>query len=153
MKKLLFGLLLLSSATFGQKLSYKIGLMTSVPAEVNASKETIAIGSTFMEVSKKLSEKIIATGNVGYIKFNADTKFALIPVMLGVRYPLNESLNFGVSGGVGVYNTKAVGTQNFMFSPFIGATVKRLSIDARYISVVDKNNPIKTLALVFGFSL
>jgi hypothetical protein len=157
MKKTVLSVLLTfaSICAFSQKINYRIGLVSAVPGDSENSKEVISLGSSLIEANKSVSKKIFATVNLGYLKFKTkdELTFALIPALVGVKYPLNENVNFGISGGVGFYNKKEFGTQDFMFSPFLGVVINRMSIDARYISVVNKENPIKTLALVFSYTL
>jgi hypothetical protein len=157
MKKTVLSLLFAAASicAFSQKINYRIGLVSAVPGSLEDSKETIRLGSSLIEANRIVGKKVLATANLGYLKLKTedDLSFAIIPVMVGAKYPLNESVNFGISGGVGFYNKKEVGTQDFMFSPYLGVTINRISIDARYINIVNKENPLKTLALVFSYTL
>lgn len=157
MKKAVLSVVFAATALFGfsQKMSYRVGLVTAIPADMDNAKQSIALGSSMFEASRSISKKVVAVANVGYIKFKTDvnTTFAIVPITIGAKYPITESVNFGVAGGLGIYNKKSVGSTDFMFSPFVGVVVHKISVDVRYVNVVTKDNPIKTLALVFSYTL
>lgn len=159
MKKLV--LLLAASATFAtyaqklQKPNLSIGLATAIPTDANSDKVHVNLGSTWFQVSTKYNNKFTGVVDFGYIKFkgDAETNFAVIPFMVGLKYTVNESVYFGSSAGAGFYNKKDNGTNSFMFAPFIGVKMNHVNVDARYISIVEKTAPVKTIALVVSYTL
>jgi hypothetical protein len=114
--------------------------------------------STMGEVSyknTKVSKKISLTANVGYLRFTSvdGNGYAKIPVMVGVRYPINETFYFGASAGPSFYNKKENGETEFGYSPYIGFQVKKLSADFRYLNFTRKYYVQKTLGIVFSYTL
>lgn len=160
MKKLVFIIVLFVSLTssYAQKLQkpdFSVGLMTALPTDANSEKAHVNIGSTWFQVSTKYNKKFTGIVDFGYIRFKADpeTNFAVVPMMVGLKYFVNESAYFGSSAGLGFYNKKESGTSSFSFAPFIGVKMNHINVDARYISIVEKTNPIKTIALVVSYTL
>jgi hypothetical protein len=150
----------LTIASFGQqkktpvKFGWKIGLLTSLPADNDVPATRISLGSTFGDVTYPISQKITAIGNVAYIKYKDEEgkSFSQIPVMVGASYKINEMFHFGANAGLAFYNKSANSNANFIYTPFVGMDIKKISIDARYINTV-KDEPIKVLALVFSYKL
>jgi len=166
MKKIiiLLGITMLSYCSFAQtkstpKFSYKAGLVTSLPIDVYGEGYRIGIGSVLLNASyknQKFSKKISLTGDVGYVRFKTEVsnEFAQIPVMVGLKYPISDMFYFGTSAGLTFYNKKSAGDQNFIYSPYVGIQVKRVSADLRYWNTVkDNNNSTKTVGLTFSYSL
>jgi hypothetical protein len=162
MKKVLISTfaITLSIAAFAQqkkapvKFGWKIGLLTSLPADNDVPATRIALGSTFGDVTYPVSKKITAIGNVAYIKYKDEEgkSFSQVPVMLGCSYKINEMFHFGANAGVAFYNRNANSNADFIYTPFVGMDINKISIDARYINTV-KDEPIKVLALVFSYKL
>jgi hypothetical protein len=159
MKKiLLFSAIMIALGASAQKLqkpNFSIGLATAVPTDANSEKVHVNLGSTWFQVTTKYNNKFTGVIDFGYVKFKGDseTNFAVIPFMVGLKYAVNESVYFGSSAGVGFYNKKDNGTNSFMFAPFIGVKMNHVSVDARYISIVEKTAPVKTIALVVSYTL
>ena len=103
----------------------------------------------------KLSKKISLTANAGYLRFTSvdGSEYAKIPVMVGVRYPINETFYFGASAGPSFYNKKSNGETELVYSPYIGFQVKKLSADFRYLNFTRKDYVQKTLGIVFSYTL
>lgn len=135
------------------KVNYRVGLVTSLPTDVDVPATRITLGSTLGEMSYKVSKKITATGNLGYTRYEdkEGTVFAQIPITLGARYHIDQQFYFGANAGIAPYNKSAMGT-DFIYSPYIGMQLKKISIDARYMNTV-KSEPIKVLSLVFSYTL
>ena len=127
------------------KINYRVGLVTSLPTDSDIPQTSIALGSTLGEVSYKLSKKISATFNVGYTRYEDkdNIQFAQIPVTLGGRYHIDNQFYFGANAGLAPYNKSALGT-DFIYSPYIGMQLKKISIDAKYMNTV-KPKPIKVI--------
>lgn len=144
-----------ASAQKLQKPNFSIGLATAIPTDANSEKVHVNLGSTWFQLSTKYDKKFTGIVDFGYIKFKGDTEtnFAVIPLMMGLKYTVNESVYFGSSAGIGFYNKKDNGTNSFMFAPFIGVKMNHVNVDARYISIVEKTNPVKTIALVVSYTL
>lgn len=169
MKKLLVILGVIASInTFGQtpsvktskttKFNYRVGIATGLPVDVNVEESRLKTSSTMGEVSyknTKLSKKISLTVNAGYLRFTSTdgNEYAKIPVMLGLRYPINDIFYFGASAGPSYYNKKENGTTEFVYSPYIGLQVKKISCDFRYLNFNRKDYCQKTIGLVFGYTL
>jgi len=168
MKKLLVILGVITSiTTFGQsqtkvssmaKFNYRVGIATGLPVDVNSEESRLKTSSTMGEVSyknTKLSKKISLTANVAYLRFTGvdGNGYAKIPVMVGVRYPINETFYFGASAGPSFYNKKENGETEFGYSPYIGFQVKKLSADFRYLNFTRKDYVQKTLGIVFSYTL
>ncbi len=158
MKKV-FSLLLLAvtitAVSYGQsksKFSYKLGILTSVPTDADVPQTSIGLGSTLGEVSYKLSNKVSATGTLGYTRYKdaQGTKFSQIPVSVGARYAIDSMFHFGATAGLAFYG-KSSGT-DFVYTPYIGLTVKKVTFNIHYFNTV-KTEPIKLLALVFSYTL
>ena len=161
------GILTLSYCSFSQtksvsgtekKLNYRVGIMSSVPVDIYGDDYRIGLGSTLLEASYKnvkFSKKISLVLNAGYVRMGSKVleEYAQIPVMVGARYPINDVFYFGTSAGVTFYNKKDFGSQNFMYSPYIGFQVKHLSVDLRYLNTVKKESSLKTLGLAFSYTL
>lgn len=135
------------------KINYRVGLVTSLPTDSDIPQTSIALGSTLGEVSYKLSKKISATFNVGYTRYEDkdNIQFAQIPVTLGGRYHIDNQFYFGANAGLAPYNKSALGT-DFIYSPYIGMQLKKISIDAKYMNTV-RPEPIKVICLVFSYTL
>jgi hypothetical protein len=167
MKKVIMflGIMMVSYCSFSQtksttpKFSYKVGLVTGLPVDTYGDGYRINVGSTLLNAcykNSKFSKKISLTGEIGYIGFTnqLDEKFAQIPVMAGLKYPINDMFYFGTCAGVTFYNKKSAGDQNFIYSPYVGIQVKRISADLRYWNTVKSNNvAMKTVGLTFSYSL
>lgn len=159
MKKLFFlSLICVSTTAFAQKLqkpNFHVGLATALPTDMGDKDVHVNLGSTWFQLSSKYNKKFTGTVDFGYLRFKGDseTNFAVVPFMAGLKYHVNEYVYFGGSAGVGFYNDDAYGKTSFMFSPYIGVMMGHITVDARYISVVEKDQPIKTIGLVFSYTL
>lgn len=159
MKKVVFCLFLsvISVCSFAQKkapkFGWKLGLLTSLPADNDVPATRVSLGSTFGDVTLPLSKKVTAVGNVAYIKYkdNEGKAFSQVPVWIGAKYSIDNQFYFGGSAGLCFYNKSSYGT-DFQFSPYVGMQIKKISIDARYINTV-RTEPIKVIALVFSYTL
>ena len=157
MKKLVLSIALFATmSAFAQKttnnFNYKIGFVTPMPADLNSISTEIGLGSTMGEVDYKLSEKIMATGNVAYIRFvSQDGKFSQIPIMIGAKYVINKQFYFGANAGLAFYNKSSFGT-DFIYSSYLGAQFNKISVDFRYMNTV-KTESIRVLGFVFSYSL
>lgn len=154
MKKL-FLILVACAATTAyaqkQKMSYKVGIVTSLPANVTST--TVNTGSTLLEASKKISKKLSATANTGYVRITADeATLSQIPVLAGLKYSVTEQWYFGSGFGITIPTKKAYGKAEFGYSPYIGYQNKHISVDARYY-LSGLQAPLSTVALVFSYSL
>ena len=105
--------------------------------------------------SSKFSKKLSITANSGYLRFQKTdgTSYARIPVTIGLKYPINDIFYFGASTGVSYYNKSSFGSNEFLFSPFVGLQVKHISVDARYFNFTNSDNTNKTVGLVFSYIL
>ena len=154
MKK--FIILLVACATttaYAQKTkrAYKVGVVTSLPANVTTT--SINAGSTMLEASRKVSKKISATANVGYIRLTAtDAPISQIPVLVGVRYAVTDQWYFGAAAGVTIPTKKAYGKTEFGYSPYLGYQKGHISVDARYY-LSGLQTPLSTVGLVFSYIL
>lgn len=144
-----------ASAQKLQKPDLSIGLATAIPTDANSDRVHVDLGSTMFQVSTKYNKKFTGIVDFGYLKFKGDpeTNFAVVPMMVGLKYFVNESAYFGSSAGVGFYNKKDNGSTSFSFAPFIGVKMNHVNVDARYISIVEKTSPVKTIALVVSYTL
>jgi hypothetical protein len=160
---LVLAIMVTSYCSFAQtkatpKFGYKVGITTALPVDVSADASRIKTSSTMGEISyknPKFSKKISITFNTGYLRFTseAESKYAKIPVMVGLRYPINDIFHFGASIGPSFYNKKVYGTSEFVYSPYIGLQVKKLSADFRYLNFTKKDYVQKTIGIVFSYSL
>lgn len=152
MKKVIFALLIcIATTTNAQKMSYKVGIMTGLP--VNILKTNVAAGSTFFEASKKVSDKLSATVNSGYVRLSYnDQVISQVPVFIGAKYQVSSEWYFGASAGMTIpTNGESTKTQ-LGYSPFIGYQKGHISVDSRYY-ISGTKTPISTLALVFSYTL
>lgn len=156
MKQIFFLLfLLISIQSFSQKYNYKVGIITSLPADIYGDSYRVGIGSGFFEVSRFVSKKIDVLANSGYVRFMGEGsyKFAQIPALVGVKYKLNDKYYFGASSGISIYNKKQYGEYNWTFSPFVGMNFKKISVDVRYWNSINSEIPPKSLTAVFSYTL
>lgn len=140
------------------KFNYRVGIATGLPVDVNAEESRLKTSSTMGEVSyknSKFSKKISVTGNAGYLRFTSaeGLQYSKIPVMIGLRYPINDIFYFGASAGPSFYNKKENGTTEFVYSPYVGLQVRKISCDFRYLNFTRKDYVQKTIGLVFGYTL
>jgi len=134
-----------------EKMSYKVGIVTGLPANVTST--SINAGSTLLETSRKVSKRISATANAGYIRLTSEeTPISQIPVFLGARYSVTDKLYFGASAGITVPTKKEYGKTQLGYSPYVGYQNGHISVDARYY-LSGLNTPLSTVALVFSYSL
>jgi acyl-CoA hydrolase len=152
MKKAVFVLFtMMAFSANAQKMNYKVGLVTGLPA--NVTETTVGAGSTMLEASTKISKKLVATANTGYMRINhTDNTISQIPVLVGVRYGINTQWYFGAAAGITVPTKKAYGSTQFGYSPYIGYTNKKISVDGRYY-LSNIQTPISTMCLVFSYNL
>ena len=160
MKKLiLLSFLAISTAVNAQKLQkpdFSVGLASAIPTDANSTDRVhINLGSTWFQVSTKYNNKFTGIVDFGYLRFKGDpeTNFAVVPMLVGLKYYVNDNVYFGSSAGLGFYNKKNNGTTSFTFSPFVGVKMNHVNLDARYINIVEKNVPIKTIGLVLSYTL
>lgn len=159
-KVLLFSIvaLTLSTSSFAQKFKtfdLSVGLLSAIPTDANSDKLRVDLGSTWFQVSSKYNSKFTGTFDFGYVRFSADaeTNFSVLPMNVGVKYAVNDNVYFGSSVGVGFFNNSDYGKTSFMFSPYVGVKMGHVNLDARYINVVEKNNPVKTIAIGVSYTL
>jgi len=144
--------LALTSIAYAQKskFSYKMGIVTSLPANVTTT--TISAGSTMLEASKKISKKMSVTGNTGYIRITSDAVTCQIPVLAGLKYSVTDQWYFGAGAGITIPTKKSYGDTQFGYSPYLGYQKGHISVDARYYLSGTKA-PLSTMALVFSYTL
>ncbi len=143
----------ITAVSYSQKksFSYKLGVVTSIPADVDAS-TSIGLGSTLGEVSYPLSKKIDAVGTVGYTRYkDAEGKFSQIPVSVGARYQIDQLFHFGATVGLGFYNKSSLGN-DVVYTPYVGLKMKKITCDIHYFNTI-RTEPIKLIGLVFSYSL
>jgi hypothetical protein len=154
MKKTIFMLLACATTVvYGQKtkVSYKVGIVTSLPAAVTTT--NINAGSTLLEASTKVSKKISATANTGYIRLTAqENPISQIPVLVGAKYHMNDQWYFGAGAGVTIPTKKSYGNTEFAYSPYVGYQKGHISVDARYY-LSGLQTPMSTIGLVFSYTL
>jgi hypothetical protein len=155
MKKITLIALFMTSMVAHGQFNYKIGIITSLPADIYGESYHVGIGSGFFEINHSISKKISAVANTGYIRFvgESKTKFAQIPIFAGVKYKINDSYYFGCTSGISIYNKKSIETYKWTYSPFIGVNFKKISVDVRYLNSIDSEIPQKTLNAVFSYTL
>lgn len=152
MKKL-FLLFVACAATtaYAQKFNYKVGIVTGLP--VNVTNTSINAGSTLLETSTKISKKISATGNLGYVRITSDeVTLSQIPVLVGAKYNVNDQWYFGANVGLTIPTKKQYGKTEIGYSPYVGYQKGHMSVDARYY-LSGLQAPLSTVALVFSYSL
>ena len=153
MKKIILSIFTLASITAtAQKFNYKVGIITSLPANVTYT--SVAAGSTMLEASTKLSKKLNFVGNSGYVRLSTtqDTKLSQIPVLVGVKYSINTNWYFGGAAGITIPTKKSYGSTEFGYSPYLGYQKNHISIDTRYY-LSGLQTPINTMCLVFSYTL
>ena len=156
MKKLIFSILALATVTVAtaqkNKISYKVGVVTGLPA--NVTNTTVGAGSTMVEASTKVSNKLHATLNTGYMRIvrQDDSKFSQVPVLVGVKYAINPQWYFGAGAGITIPTMSAYGDTEFGYSPYVGYQKGHISVDMRYY-LSGLETPINTMMLVFSYSL
>jgi len=167
MKKVLLSIAIVAIAavTFGQTApkskskaitNYRVGIATAIPADVYDASSRIGIGSTFLEAScnPNPSKKFTYTVSAGYFRvIGATGSYNQIPVLIGARYAVDKILYFGAAVGTGIYAKTGAGDPQFAFSPYIGVQKNNISIDARYFNFSGNDNTVKTLSLVFSYTL
>lgn len=135
-------------------LKYRVGLITSLPTDTYAAQRKVGIGSTFFEASYVVSKKFVATGSAGYLRYvNEGESFSQVPVMVGLKHPIDNLFYFGVSAGLAFYNNNDYGKTDFIFSPYIGLQAKKISFDIRYLNTPKGEESIKTTAIVISYTL
>ena len=152
-KNILFSLITLASITAtAQKFNYKVGIITSLPANVCYTHPLS--GSTMLEASTKISKKLNFVANSGYIRLytTQDTKLSQIPVLVGVKYAINTNWYFGGAAGITIPTKKTYGSTEFGYSPYLGYQKNHISVDGRYY-LSGLQTPINTMCLVFSYTL
>ena len=158
---MILALMIASYCTFAQtttkvsKTNYRVGLVTTVPVDVYGQDYHVGIASSLFEMSYKVCPKATLTLNTGYIRMSAEGKatYAQIPVLAGVRYPLNNQFYIGAAAGISLYNKSEYGSSDFMYEPYFGYQSKHISIDLNYFNTVKKDAGTKTLALTVSYTL
>lgn len=143
------------SAQKFQKPSFQVGIASALPTDIASNETHINFGSTWFQLNSKYNKKFSGALDFGYLRFKGDseTNFSVVPFMVGPKYHVNEHVYFGGAAGVAFYNNSDYGATSFMFSPYIGAVMGSFRIDGRYISIVEKNKPVKVLGIVLSYSL
>jgi len=145
---------LFCNAQTKSKFNYKVGLVASLPTDTYAEQSKIAVGSTIFEGYYVRSSKVDLTMNAGYLRYtNGGEAFAQVFAMPGARYKMDNLFHFGCNLGGAIYNRSDVGKLDFMFSPFIGLTANKITIDIRYFNTVKGERSIKTNAITFLYTL
>ena len=163
MKKMLLSIavLMITVSSFAQTktkaiTNYRVGIATAIPTDVYGNSTRIGIGSTFLEAScnPHPAKKYTYTLSAGYFRLvNQTDSYNQIPVMAGVRYAVNNILYFGAAAGAAIYSKSTLGDPQFAFSPYVGVQNKHISVDARYFNFSTKKDAMKTLSLVFSYTL
>ena len=140
------------SAVYAQKtkISYKVGLVTSLPA--NVTKTNINAGSTLVEASKKITKKVSSTFTTGYIRITSDATVTQVPVLAGLKYYMTDQWYFGAACGVTIPTKKGYGPTDFGYSPYVGYQKGHISVDMRYY-LSGTAVPVSTAAFVFSYTL
>lgn len=152
-KGILLILTCVTTLTYAQKskFSYKVGIITGLPA--NVSKTCISVGSTFLEASKKVSKKISATANSGYLRITSEgNTLSQIPVFIGAKYHINDQWYFGAGAGITIPTKTEYGDTEFGYSPYLGYQKGHISVDMRYY-LSGLETPLSTIGLVFSYTL
>lgn len=165
MKKVVLSIAIavIATVTFGQTApkskavtNYRVGIATAIPADVYDAGPRVGIGSTFLEAScnPNPAKKFTYTLSAGYFKIVGTTgSYNQIPVLAGVRYTVDKVVYFGAAVGTGIYAKSGAGDPQFAFSPYLGVQKKNISVDARYFNFSGSGNTVKTLSLVFSYTL
>ena len=160
MKKVVLLLAIMSTAfcAFSQtrtsKIKYRVGITTPLPLDVYGDQPVVNLGSTLVEANCELSKALTLTLNSGYTRITENGRtFSQIPVLLGLRHPLNESFYFGGAAGMSIYTKKGEGDTEVTFSPYVGYQVKHLSVDFRYLNNLRKEGSLRTIALTISYTL
>lgn len=152
MKKILFTILfaLCTAIAFCQG-SFKLGLVNSIDIDDKLKHGSAILGSAMAELDYSYTGTVAFTLNVGYLRNdNSGEGFSQFPVLAGIKYRFDETFYTGISGGVSWFDEKIRGTQ-FTFSPMVGANIKRLSVDIRYLHTTI-HNPLMTTAIVISYN-
>jgi len=163
MKKMLLSIAALTivAISFAQTKSkavtnYRIGIATSIPTDVYCNSTRVGIGSTFLEASCKPhpDKKFTYTLSAGYFRLvNQAGSYTQAPLMIGARYSVNSTVYFGAATGAAIYTKAGNGNTQLAYSPYIGVQSKHISVDARYFNFSTKESTMKTLSLVFSYTL
>lgn len=159
MKKVFLVLLMttISVALFAQKgkVSYRVGLLTPVPVNVE-SNYRMNVGSSLVEMSVKASSKTSLLINTGFMRFQANnggSDFTNVPVLIGARYAVNSNVYFGVAAGPAFFNKEADVDNRIMYTPHVGYKKGHIALDAHYINWYDYSNDHNNLALCVSYTL
>lgn len=167
MKKMLLSIaiILIAAVSFGQTtttkptLNYRVGIATSMPVDVHGTAPRVGIGSTFLEAicGPYKTKKVTYTASAGYFRVvsgETTENYSQIPVLVGARYSVNQSMYFGAAAGTALYTKKGQGGPDFAFSPYVGFQSRRISVDARYFNFWKQaGSSLRSVGLVFSYTL
>jgi hypothetical protein len=170
MKKMLLSLAVtvIAAASFGQTtttattkptINYRVGIATSLPVDVHGTAPRVGIGSTFLEASCNpyKAKKVTFTASAGYFRIVSGENtpsYSQIPVMVGARYSVNQTMYFGAALGTAFYTKKGQADPDFAFSPYVGFQSRRISVDARYFNFWKQpGSSLRSVGLVFSYTL
>lgn len=159
MKKVFFAVLMcLSLASFAQKdkkMSYRVGLLLPVPANVEGNYR-VDVGSSLVEAGYKVNKNVSIVMNTGFVRFeatNGGTSFTNVPILIGGRYFINNNIYFGVSAGPAFFNKESAVNDRMLYTPHVGYQKGHLSLDARYMNWYDFPNEYNNLSMCVSYTL
>lgn len=156
MKKIL--LLLLAFVTlnsYAQKnFNYKVGIVTSIPANVYQTTK-VDVGSSLFEVNYKYSKNVRLTLNSGFLRFktNTDNSFTNVPILLGARCFISNTIYIGASSGVAYFNKESPVSKRIMWSSYVGTEKGHFSVNMQYINWYQFDNSNNNLSLCVSYVL
>ena len=162
MRKLLLSsaIVLIAAVTSAQTKStvnYRVGVATAMAPTTLTTQLHVGLGSSLVEVScSPKAKKISYTLNTGYFRLNNQDGANVatqVPVLVGARYAVSNTVYFGGSIGTAIGTKKGQGNPDVVFSPYIGMQAKHISLDLRYLNFFKSVSSSKTAALVLSYTL
>jgi hypothetical protein len=150
MKRAILVLTMLISVAYGQKTSkwgFKVGLVSPIPVDIQMQSK-VQLRSCLGEISYKLSKKIDATFNPGYLMFTFRNVegFENTVALGGLRYNINN-IYFGATAGPSWWSEN-INDNSLLWSPYVGVKGKAISVDLRYFNWRKVENTANTLGIV-----
>lgn len=154
MKKLVLVLAVVVSATiaFGQKkspLTFNVGATALYPISKSVDTKSHLIGQTLEVACKPNEQKTSYTLSAKYLQDKSG--FALIPIAVGVRYPLYHNVSVGLETGVSLNNTNKDAA--FTYSPSVSLGLKKFTLSQVLLTTVKGGKSSSIIGLALSYRL
>jgi hypothetical protein len=154
MKKLVLVLAVALTTTiaFAQKKSevtYNVGATALYPIAKSVDTKSHFIGQTLEVACKPNGQKVSYTASAKYLQNKSN--YALIPVAVGVRYPLYNNLSVGLETGVTLNNSNS--DVDFIYSPSVSLALKKFTLSQVLLTTVKDGKSSSIIGLALSYRL